>query len=82
MGRHKEALTAVEEAVAIRRQLAEARPDAFLPGLAVSLSNQSNRLGHLGRHEEALAAVEQSVATAASSPRPAPTRSSPASPCR
>jgi hypothetical protein len=53
---------AIEEAVAIRRQLAEARPDAFLPGLASSLNNQSNRLGELGRDRDALAATAQAAA--------------------
>jgi tetratricopeptide (TPR) repeat protein len=36
-------------------------PDAFLPGLAASLNNQSLRLGDLGRREEALAAIEEAV---------------------
>jgi len=40
MGRREEALAAIEEAVTIRRQLAEARPDAFLAALAISLNNQ------------------------------------------
>ncbi len=40
---------------------AEARPDAFLPDLAMSLNNQSNRLAGLGRREEALAAIEQAT---------------------
>ena len=46
----------------IRRQLAEARPDAFLPDLATSLNNLSDRLSDLGRREEALAAIEEAVA--------------------
>ena len=45
------------------RQLAAARPDAFLPDLAMSLNNQSNCLADLGRREDALAAVEE-LATA------------------
>ena len=61
LGRREEALAAVERAVTIRRQLAEARPDAFLPDLAMSLNNQSNRLADLGRREEALAAIEQAA---------------------
>ncbi|MGO8883313.1 MAG: hypothetical protein ACLQI7_06365, partial [Streptosporangiaceae bacterium] len=61
LGRREEALAAVEEAVTIRRQLAAARPDAFLPALAASLNNQSNRLADLGRREDALAAVEEAV---------------------
>jgi tetratricopeptide (TPR) repeat protein len=62
LGRPDQALAAAEEAVAIRRELAAAQPDAFLPGLAMSLSTQSNRLGGLGRRDEALAAVEEAVA--------------------
>ena len=61
LGRREEALAAIEEAVAIRRALAEARPDAFLPSLAGALNNQSNRLSGLGRREEALAAIEEAV---------------------
>ncbi|HEY6310674.1 MAG TPA: tetratricopeptide repeat protein [Streptosporangiaceae bacterium] len=63
LGRREEALAAIEEAVTIYRQLAEARPDAFLPGLAGSLNNQSASLADLGRREEALAAIEQAVTT-------------------
>ena len=50
-----------EEAVTIRRALAQARPDAFLPDLATSLNNQSSRLSNLGRREEALPAAEEAV---------------------
>ena len=129
LGRREEALAAIEQAAGIYRQLAQARPDAFLPNLAAALNNQSNRLADLGRREEALAAIEQAVtirrqlaqarpdaflpdlamalnnqsaspgrpgaagggagrdrggrqASTASSPRPAPTRSSPTSPQR
>ncbi|GAB1821103.1 hypothetical protein HerbRD11066_42670 [Herbidospora sp. RD11066] len=45
----------------IRRMLAEARPDAFLPDLATSLNNQSATLSGLGRREEALNAIEEAV---------------------
>ena len=55
------ALPAVEKAVEIRRGLAAARPDAFLPDLATALSNQSLRLTELGRREDALAAIEEAV---------------------
>ena len=61
LGRREEALAAIQEAVTIRRQLAEARPDAFLPDLATSLNNQSLRLADLGRREEALAAIQEAV---------------------
>ncbi|TDG29569.1 tetratricopeptide repeat protein [Paracraurococcus ruber] len=57
------ALAATEQAVATCRHLAEARPDAFLPDLALSLNNLSNRLADLGRREAALAAIEEAVAS-------------------
>ena len=59
-GRREQALAATE-AVTLRRQLAHARPAAFLPDLALSLNNQSSRLSELGRREEALAAIEEAV---------------------
>ncbi len=62
LGRREEALAAIEEAVAIRRELAVLRPDAFRPDLAMSLNNVANRLSDLGRREEALAAIEEAVA--------------------
>ena len=49
----------VRSAVTIRRQLADARPDAFLADLAQSLNNLSLRLADLGRREDALDAIEQ-----------------------
>lgn len=61
LGRREEALTAVEEAVALRRALAEAWPDAFRPELAASLNNLSSFLFALGRREEAFAAAEEAV---------------------
>ena len=61
LGRREDALTAIDEAVAIRRQLAAARPDAFLPDLAMSLNNQSGRLSELGRREDALTASDEAV---------------------
>ena len=62
VGRRDEALGAIEEAVAIRRRLAEANPAAFLPDLAMSLNNQANRLSEVGRRDQALGAIEESVA--------------------
>jgi tetratricopeptide (TPR) repeat protein len=61
LGRREDALEAITEAVQIRRQLAEARPDAFLPDLAGALNNQSIHLSGLGRREDALAAVTEAV---------------------
>jgi hypothetical protein len=56
-----DALAPIEEAVAIRRELAQDRPDAFEPDLAMSLNNQSLILKNLGRPEEGLTAAEESV---------------------
>ncbi|MEU0924532.1 tetratricopeptide repeat protein [Streptomyces malaysiensis] len=61
LGRWEEGLEASEEAVEIRRELAQTRPDAFLPKLAGSLNNLFNRLSALGRWEEALAAIREAV---------------------
>ena len=61
LGRREEALAQAEEAVRIYGQLAEQRPDAFLPDLAMSLNNLANRLRDLGRREEALAQAEEAV---------------------
>ena len=61
LGRREEALTAAEEAVRLYRALAEARPDAFIPDLALSLNTLAAMLSALGRREEALTAAEEAV---------------------
>jgi tetratricopeptide (TPR) repeat protein len=61
LGRREEALAASQEAVDIRRRLAQTRPDAFLPDLAMSLNNSGAMLSNLGRREEALAASQEAV---------------------
>jgi tetratricopeptide (TPR) repeat protein len=61
LGRREEALEASTEAATIRRELAAARPDAFLPDLAISLNNQAVYLGELGRREEALEAITEAL---------------------
>ena len=61
LGRREEALEATRESADIRRKLAEARPDAFLPYLAGSLNNLGTRLSELGRREEALEATRESA---------------------
>jgi tetratricopeptide (TPR) repeat protein len=61
LGRREDALTAIEEAVTIRRRLPDARPDAFLPDLALSLNNQSAMLSGLGRREDALVSIEEAI---------------------
>ncbi len=62
LGRREPALAAAEEAVALYRELAAQRPDAFRPDLARSLNNLGNMLSDLGRREPALAAAEEAVA--------------------
>ena len=61
LGRWEQARAADEEAVSIYRELAQDRPDAFLPELARSLRIQSRSLSALGRREQALAADEEAV---------------------
>jgi hypothetical protein len=51
----------IEEAVQIRRALADVRSDAFLPDLAGSLNNQANVLSGLGRRKDALAVIEEAA---------------------
>ena len=60
-GRWEEALAPANEAVEIRRRLAEANPAAYLPDLAASLNNLGIRLGDVGRGEEALAPANEAV---------------------
>ncbi len=61
LGRREEALEKAQEAVRIYEQLAKARPDAFLPDLAMSLNNLATMLSELGRREEALEKAQEAV---------------------
>ena len=61
LGRREAALAIAEEAVRLRRALADARPDAFTADLALSLNNLANMLSALGRREDALATAEEAV---------------------
>ena len=61
LGRREDALEATQEAVEVYRGLAAARPDAFLPDLAMSLNNLGNRLSELGRREDALEATQEAL---------------------
>ena len=56
-------MAASAEAVSIRRELAAARPDAYRPDLAASLTTLADGLSDLGRAEEAVAAAEEAVST-------------------
>lgn len=61
LGRHEEALIHAETALPIWRQLADERPEAFLPSLATSLSNISQYLYQLGQHRYSLDCAEEAV---------------------
>src|ERR1019366_4601083 len=60
-GRREEALAPAQEAVTLRRQLAQANPAAHTPNLAMSLNNLGNQLSGAGRREEALAPAQEAV---------------------
>ncbi len=60
--RHDEAVTAIEDAVAILRRLAQASPAIYEPDLARSLNNLSSQLSDVRRHDEAVTAIEDAVA--------------------
>ena len=62
LGRREEALAAIEEAAGIYRQLAQARPDAFLPDLATALNNLARALSSLDRPAEASVIREEANA--------------------
>jgi tetratricopeptide (TPR) repeat protein len=62
LGRQEQALAAIEEAVTIRRTLAEARPAAVLPNLATSLNNLADVLSEMGRKAESEAAKREAAA--------------------
>jgi hypothetical protein len=55
------ALTAIDEAVTLYRQLAAANPAAFTPDLATSLNNLSNQRSEAGDRAGALTAIEEAV---------------------
>jgi tetratricopeptide (TPR) repeat protein len=61
LGRHDEALAAIEEAVRIYRELAQARPNVFRSDLATLLNCLSTCLSELGRHDEALAVSNEVI---------------------
>jgi hypothetical protein len=61
LGRPADALPDAQEALAIRRELAEANPDLYRPNLAQSLSNLSSILAQLGRPADALLVTQEAV---------------------
>lgn len=60
-GRHDEALSAITDAVRIRRALAGLSLPVVQSDLARSLLTMASQLTQLGRHEDALAAIEESL---------------------
>ena len=64
LGRPEDALAAIEEAVTIRRELAAARPDAFRPDLASSLTSLFADLA-ARQPDDYLHELEQSLQVAA-----------------
>ena len=61
VGQPEAALTSAEEAVRIYEMLAKVNPDAFEPGLAMSLNNLGNRQRAMGQREAALRSAEAAV---------------------
>ena len=61
LGRYQEAIEAAEEAVTLYRALAQQRPDAFTPDLAMTLNNLANRYSDVGRRREAITPAEEAV---------------------
>jgi tetratricopeptide (TPR) repeat protein len=68
VGQRQAALAPAQQAVDIRRALAEANPEAYLPDLAMSLNNLAVQLAELGRPTEALAAYTTCLDSLAGSP--------------
>ncbi len=62
LGQREQALEAAKEAVALRRELADARPEVFTPDLAASLGTLALRLSELGQRKQALEAAREAVA--------------------
>ena len=61
VGRYREALDPEEEAVGLRRELAQRESAQYTPDLARSLSNCGDSLWELGRYREALDAHEEAL---------------------
>ena len=61
VGERGEALVVAREAVRLRRELAEASPQAYTPALAASLNNLANCLSGVGERGEALGVAREAV---------------------
>jgi hypothetical protein len=62
MARPADSLPVIQEAVAIRRELAQANPEFYRPGLAQSLTNMSISFGELGRPADSLPVIQEALA--------------------
>ena len=62
-GQRQAALALTQEAVTIRRQLADANPDAYLPDLAESLNNLGVHLAETGQQHAAFVPAQEAVDT-------------------
>ena len=82
LGRQEEALAASQEAADIYRELAAARPDAFRPDLATSLTNMALGLAAWGGRRRRWPPARKPPTSTGSWPRPARTRSGPTWPPR
>lgn len=60
-GKHAKVLSAIQEAVTIRRGLAEIAPATYLPDLAGSLNNLGGELAEAGRRTEALIYAQEAT---------------------
>jgi tetratricopeptide (TPR) repeat protein len=61
LGRLDDALEVTRESVELRRTLADARPDAYLPNLARALSDFGSLLHVVARRDEALEVAEEAI---------------------
>ena len=61
MNRFEAAVASFTEALDIRRQLAEARPDVYLPYVAMTLNNLGNVQINMNRFEAAVASFTEAL---------------------
>ena len=76
-GQQQAALDPIQEAASIRGRLAENDPDAYLPDLARSLYNLSNRLADTGQQQAALDPIQEAASIRGRLAETAPTPTSP-----
>ncbi len=61
LGKREDALTSTLEAVSHYRELANTRPEEFLPNLALAATNLNGKYQAVGKREEALEAAQEAV---------------------